>query len=259
MVDLTINPAPAGYGVRFQRSDRPEKPILKATLDAVQATPRCTIIGDQQVQVRTVEHLLAALRAFHIDNALIVLNGSEVPIGDGSAAPFCDLIKMAGIETLEMRRDIYTLSEPVCLSRDDGVSLVAFPSSDLRISYTLHYSFTSQFYAFCEDEEIFEREIAPCRTFCLYEEIEPLIREGYLKGGSLESALVIADGRLLNPDGFRFRDEMARHKILDLFGDLSLMQIAFSAHILAVRSGHATNVAFAKLLYEQLTNGETLS
>jgi UDP-3-O-[3-hydroxymyristoyl] N-acetylglucosamine deacetylase len=259
-VDLTISPAPAGHGILFKRLDRPNSSPLKATLDSVKSTPRCTIIGNEEIQVQTVEHILSALRAFHIDNALVSLTGPEVPIADGSALPFCELIKEAGVKDLIEKRNIFTLSEPVFFSQDD-IHLVALPSQEFRISYTLHYPFSplirSQFYSFSGDEEIFEKEIAPCRTFCLYEEIVPLMEKGLIKGGGLESAVVIAEDRVLNPGGLRFTDEMVRHKILDLLGDLSLMRIPLLAHILAIRSGHATNVAFAKLLYNQVITRES--
>ena len=257
-VTLTISPAPAGHGIYFKRLDRPDTQPLKATLDAVKSTPRCTILGNEEIQVQTVEHILSALRAFHIDNALISLTGPEIPIADGSALPFCELIKEAGIEELSVKRNIIALTEPVFFSQDD-IHLVALPAQEFRVSYTLHYPFSplirSQFYSFSGDEENYEKEIAPSRTFCLYEEIVPLMEKGLIKGGGLESAVVIAEDRVLNPGGLRFTDEMVRHKILDLLGDLSLMQIPLLAHILAIRSGHATNVAFAKLLHNQVIKG----
>lgn len=221
----------------------------------MKSTPRCTIIGNEEIQVQTVEHLLSALRAFHIDNALITLSGPEVPIMDGSALPFVEMIKEAGVEDLEEKRKIVALSEPVFFSKDD-IHLVALPSSEFRISYTLHYPFSplirTQFYSFCGDEEHYAKEIAPSRTFCLYEEIAPLMEKGLIKGGGLDSAVVIAEDRVLNPGGLRFSDEMVRHKILDLLGDISLLQIPLLTHILAIRSGHATNVAFAKLLFNHI-------
>jgi UDP-3-O-[3-hydroxymyristoyl] N-acetylglucosamine deacetylase len=200
------------------------------------------------------------LRGSNIDNALISLTGPEVPIADGSALPFVDMIKEAGIEELSVKRKIAAISEPVFFSQDD-IHLIALPAQEFRISYTLHYPFSplirSQFYSFSGDEENYEKEIAPSRTFCLYEEIMPLMEKGMIKGGGLDSALVIAEDRVLNPEGLRFSDEMVRHKILDLLGDLSLMQIPLHAHILAIRSGHATNVAFARLLYNQVITRES--
>lgn len=257
-VDLTICPAPANHGICFQRLDCPSSSLLRASLEAVRSTPRCTVLGNKDFCIQTVEHLLSALRAFHIDNALILLTGQEVPIGDGSALPFIEMIKEAGIEELSEKREFFTLSEPVFFSQDD-VHFAAIPSSEFRISYTLHYPFSplirSQFYSFAGDEDAYEKEIAPARTFCLYEEIASLMEKGLLKGSgpeTLESVVVVAEDRVLNPEGLRFTDEMVRHKVLDLFGDLSLMEVPVLAHILAIRSGHSTNVAFAKLLCNQM-------
>ncbi len=254
-IDLVLYPAPAGHGIIFKRQDCPGSAPLRATLDAVKATPRCTILGNDQIQVQTVEHLLSALRAFHIDNALITLTGPEVPIADGSALPFVEMIKEAGVDDLGLEREVKTLSAPLFFSQED-THLIALPAQEFRVSYTLHYPqsplIRSQFYSFVVDEEGFEKEIAPCRTFCLYEEIAPLVEKGILKGGGLDSAVVIAEDRVLNPDGLRFNDEMVRHKILDLIGDLSLMETSFMAHIFAIRSGHSANVAFARLLLNQI-------
>jgi UDP-3-O-[3-hydroxymyristoyl] N-acetylglucosamine deacetylase len=254
-IELTISPASSGSGIWFKRLDCPNAEPLKASLEAVKSTPRCTILGNEEIQVQTVEHILSALRAFHIDNAIITLSGPEVPIGDGSALPFVEMIKEAGIQELSCRREYFTITEPVFLSQND-IHLVALPAQEFRISYTLHYPFSpliqSQYYSFALDEEAYEKEIAPSRTFCLYEEIAPLMEKGLVKGGGLDSAVVIAEDRILNPEGLRFANEMVRHKILDLLGDLSLMQTPILAHILAVRSGHSTNVAFARLLSNQV-------
>ena len=259
-IDLTISPAAAGTGIWFKRLDCPKSSPLKATLEAVKSTPRCTILGNEEIQIQTVEHLLSALRAFHIDNAVISLSGPEVPICDGSALPFVEMIKEAGVQELSSKREFYTISEPIFLSQND-IHLVALPAQEFRISYTLHYPFSpliqSQYYSFVLDEENYEKEIAPSRTFCLYEEIAPLVEKGLVKGGGLDSAVVVAEDRILNPEGLRFGNEMVRHKIVDLLGDLSLMQVSLHAHILAVRSGHATNVAFARLLKNQITTKES--
>lgn len=254
-IHLVLYPAPAGHGIVFKRLDCPGSTPLRATLDAVKATPRCTILGNEKIQVQTVEHLLSALRALHVDNALITLTGPEVPIADGSALPFVEMIKEAGLEDLEQERKIKTLLAPLFFSQDD-IHLIALPAQEFRISYTLHYPHSplirSQFYSLVVEEDSFEKEIAPCRTFCLYEEIAPLVEKGIVKGGGLDSAVIIAEDRVLNPDGLRFSDEMVRHKILDLVGDLSLIGIPFLAHILAIRSGHSANIAFARLLFNQL-------
>jgi UDP-3-O-[3-hydroxymyristoyl] N-acetylglucosamine deacetylase len=252
---LVLLPAPAGHGIVFKRLDCPGSPSLRATLEAVKATPRCTILGNDKIQVHTVEHLLSALRAMHVDNVLVTLTGPEIPIADGSAAPFVEMIKEAGVEDLEEERKVHLLSSPLFFSHGD-VHLVALPAQEFRVSYTLHYPHSpiigSQFYSFLLDEESYEREIAPSRTFCLYEEIAPLLEKGIIKGGGLDSAVILTEDRVLNPEGLRFSDEMVRHKILDLIGDFSLMEVPLLAHILAIRSGHSTNIAFAKLLLNQI-------
>lgn len=248
-VSFSLVPAPLGHGIVFQRVDLPGKPLIHARVDAVQATPRCTVIGSSdQVQVQTVEHLLAALRAYEIDHVLIEISASEVPIFDGSSSAFVDLIEAAGWVELEAERSVLHLTAPVFLSQGSAC-LVALPADEYKISYTLHYPHCkvigSQFYSFVLTPESFKKEIAPCRTFSIYEEIAPMIEKGLIKGGSLESAVLIKEGVVANPEGLRFPDEMGRHKVLDLIGDLALLP-PFSAHIIAICSGHTSNNAFAK-------------
>ncbi len=221
----------------------------------MQGTPRCTLIGTDGVCVQTVEHILAALRAFEIDNVRIEISGPEVPIFDGSSARFVEMIQTAGIVDLDGKKNIYSIEAPVFWSQGD-IHLIALPSHEYRISYTLHYPYSSaigsQFYSVKVDQEHFEKEIAPCRTFSVYEEIAPMIEKGLVKGGSLENAVIIKDNQVINPEGLRFPDEMVRHKVLDLIGDLSLVPVPFIAHIIAIRSGHASNNAFAKELFNHI-------
>jgi len=202
-----------------------------------------------------VEHLLSALYAYGIDNARIELEGPELPAGDGSAQLFVDMIEKSGLAVQQKPRKFIRVSEPIYWSEGD-IHLIALPSPDFRVSYTMHYPHSpllrSQYYAFALQPLRYKAEIAPCRTFSLYEEIVPFIEKGIIKGGGLENALVIQGGRILNPDGARFEDEMVRHKILDLIGDLALIGAPLLAHIVAVRSGHSSNVAFAKTLSKAL-------
>ena len=250
-VEMVLRPAKENSGISFQRVDLPGKPILPAKVEFVKGTPRCTILGKGDVFIQTVEHVLAALKAYQIDNILIEINGSEVPIGDGSAMPFVDLIEKAGISYLKSSKKIYRVESPVFWSQGD-VHLVALPSDDFRVSYTLNYPnsdiLRAQFHTEIISEENFKKELAPCRTFSLYEETVPLIERGLIKGGSLENAVIIKGDAILNPEGLRFPDEMVRHKILDLLGDLSLVGFSFFAHIIAIRSGHFSNTEFAKEL-----------
>lgn len=252
---MTLHPSDPDSGIVFLRSDLPGRPHLPADLDHVVSTPRCTILGNEFFTIHTVEHILAALKGLQIDNALIELTGPEVPIMDGSCEAFVELIQKGGVEELDHNREIHQLVKPVSWSKGE-VHLVALPSKEMKISYTLHFPesaiLRSQYLSAQVDPDYFAREIAPCRTFCLYEEIAPFIENGLIKGGGLDNAVIIKNDVVINPDGIRFPDEMVRHKVLDLIGDLSLIPIGFIAHIIAIRSGHASNVAFAGALYNHI-------
>jgi UDP-3-O-[3-hydroxymyristoyl] N-acetylglucosamine deacetylase len=252
---LTFNPSAANHGIVFQRIDLPHAPKITATLNSVHSTPRCTIIGNKEVVVYTVEHLLAALRAYEIDNVLIQISGPEVPMLDGSSKDFCRVIEEAGIHELQEQKKVWTLQSPVFWSKEQ-IQIIAIPSSEYRLSYTLHYPHCSaigtQFHTVVLNQGNFVQEIAACRTFSIYEELVPMIEKGLIKRGSSENAILIKENTVINPEGLRYQNEMVRHKILDLIGDLSLIPIYFFAHIIAIRSGHTSNNAFAKLLYSQI-------
>jgi UDP-3-O-[3-hydroxymyristoyl] N-acetylglucosamine deacetylase len=254
-VSITLTPAPPNTGIVFQRLDLSDQPLIKAKLENVESTPRCTKLGNGNASVQTVEHLLAALRAFSIDNVIVKIFGPEVPIFDGSATSFIELIENGGVTAQTKKRNVYKLAEPVYSSFGD-VHLVALPSDEFRLSYTLHFPFCmtigTQYFSYVLDPMTFKREIAPCRTFAVYEEIVPLIEKGYIRGGGLDNAIVIKEEKIINPEALRFEDEMARHKILDLIGDLSLIGKHFLAHVIAIRSGHASNIAFAQKLSDHL-------
>lgn len=242
-------------GVVFKRVDLPGHPCLPARLEYVQGTPRCTVLGHQGVSVQTVEHLLAALKAFQIHNVMVEISGPEVPIFDGSSVRFVEMLREAEAVELDARRPVYTLQAPVSWSQG-GVHLVGLPSSEYRVSYTLHYPTApvigTQFYSILVNKENFEKEVASCRTFSVYEEIAPLIERGLVKGGSLESAVVFKENQVMNPEGLRFSNEPVRHKLLDLIGDLSLMPFSFKGHILAICSGHYSNNEFAKQMFNHI-------
>lgn len=246
--NIRLCPAEEKSGVLFQRTDLPGQPILPAQLEYVQGTPRCTVIGKDGVSIQTVEHLLAVLSAYQIDNLLIQVSGPEVPVFDGSSLAFVEMIEEAGLEIQEEKKAVYSLSSPVYWSQNE-THIVALPSDEFRISYTLHYPqsnfLKSQFYTTAVQPDLFKNEIAPCRTFSVYEEIAPMIEKGLFKGGSLENAVVIKEDKVMNPEGLRFPDETVRHKVLDMIGDLFLVGSPFTAHIIAIRSGHFSNSAFA--------------
>lgn len=254
-VFMTLKPAGENHGIVFQRIDLPGKPKIQAKLAYVKETPRCTILGDDKINVWTVEHLLSALSAYEIDNVLIEISGPEVPVCDGSSKAFVEMIEQSGIMEQSANKKIINLSKPIYWSQKE-VHIVALPSSDFRISYLLHYPKTeilkSQYYTSVVDPYIYKEELSPCRTFSVYEEIEPLLEKGFIKGGGLNNAVIIKDNKILNPDGIRFPEEMARHKILDLIGDLSLLGGKVFGHIIAIRSGHFSNVSFAKKILKLL-------
>lgn len=250
-VSVKLCPMPADSGIVFQRVDLPDQPIIPAQLDFVREAPRNTRLCSGNAVVFMVEHLLSALSAYGIDNVRIEVKGSEIPSGDGSALPFVNLIEKAGFKKLSAPRRYIRIQNPVYWSEAE-VHLVALPSNETRFTYTLHYPYSSmlraQYFSFAMKSEVYKIEIAPCRTFSLYEEILPLIDKGIIKGGGLENAVVIQGDKVLNPEGTRFQDEMVRHKILDLIGDLSLLGRPLLAHVIALRSGHSSNLAFAKTL-----------
>jgi len=250
-VSLKICPAPPNTGLVFKRVDLPGKPEIPALLSYVREAPRCTRLATEKGSILMVEHLLSALYAYGIDNAKIEVEGPELPAADGSSQLFVEMIEKTGVAIQKNPRKYIRVSQPVYWSEGE-VHLIALPSQEFRLSYTMHYPHSpllrSQYYSLALQPLRYKAEIAPCRTFSLYEEIVPFIEKGIIKGGGLENALVIQGGRILNPDGARFEDEMVRHKILDLIGDLALIGAPLQAHVIAVRSGHSSNVAFAKTL-----------
>ncbi len=250
-VSLKILPALPNTGIVFQRVDLPGKPEIPARLSFVREAPRCTRLASEKVSIHMVEHLLSALGGMGIDNARIEVEGPEVLAADGSAKLFVDLIEKAQPEVQKVPRKFLKITKPIYWSEGE-VHLIALPCNEFRVSYTLHYPqsplLRSQFYTISLSPDRFKDEIAPCRTFSLYEEILPFIEKGVIKGGGLENALVIKGDQIMNPEGARFSDEMVRHKILDLIGDLSLVGAPILGHIISVRSGHSSNITFAKMI-----------
>jgi UDP-3-O-[3-hydroxymyristoyl] N-acetylglucosamine deacetylase len=254
-VEIILCPANENSGILFQRIDLPLCPIIPASLDYVLENPRRTSLTKDKASVQMVEHLLSALKGCGIDNILIKIKGPEILSGDGSAKIFVDLIEKAQIKKLKEDRKVFKLKKPVFLSEKD-IHIVAIPSDEMHISYTMHYPQSSllgsQYYSFVLQDEVYKKEISVCRTFSLYEEIKPFLDKGLLKGGGLNNAVVIKDDKVMNPDGLRFKDEMVRHKILDFIGDLALMGVDFSAHIISIKSGHFSNIKFARKLLTNL-------
>ena len=260
-VEMRLLPAPVGSGIRFRRVDIPGAPVVAAHADNVCDTARSTTIGQGAVRIHTVEHLLAALNAFDVDNVVVELSNLEPPVADGSSLPFVELIENASIVEQRAPAQLLTLEVPEALSVGD-IQLVAIPCDHFRISYTLCYPnvprLCSQFQSFAITPELFKREIAPCRTFSLYEEVTALMDRGLIKGGSLDNAVIIEGETIFSKGGLRFSDEMVRHKILDMVGDLALVGSDIAAHIIAIKSGHGTNVAFARQLRQLLMKESTV-
>lgn len=248
---VRILPHPEDTGIVFQRMDLPNKPLIPALLPYVSETPRCTCLSKDGASVRMVEHLLSALFGLGIDNALIEIQGPEVLASDGSAVEFVQKIEQAGLQVQNKAKKIIRIEKPIFWS-EGTTHLIALPADEFRVSYTLHYPHSSaigsQYYSIPVNPETYRTEIAECRTFCLYEEIAPLIVKGLFKGASLEQGILIQGDRILNPEGMRCSGEMVRHKILDLIGDMALLGGPVLGHVVAVRSGHAANIAFSKRL-----------
>jgi UDP-3-O-[3-hydroxymyristoyl] N-acetylglucosamine deacetylase len=249
-VALKLCPAPAYTGILFRRVDLEEFEV-PASPQYVAHVSYATALVRRGVLVATVEHLLAALLGCQVDNAIIELDGFEVPIMDGSASPFVDLIQCAGVIELDAPRQYLRILKPVEV-KDDGKSLVIRPAPAFSIHCTIEFDHPligRQHRDIAVVTETFTREIAPARTFGFFHEVESLRKMGLIKGGSLENAIVLTHDGLLNPEGLRFPDEFVRHKIIDLIGDLALLGRPVLGRLEAVKAGHALhNALVAKLL-----------
>jgi UDP-3-O-[3-hydroxymyristoyl] N-acetylglucosamine deacetylase/3-hydroxyacyl-[acyl-carrier-protein] dehydratase len=261
VTNLTFKPAPPSSGIRFVRTDLPGAPEIPALIDYVVETARGTTLGretgGQMVKAHTVEHVLAALAALEIDNVRVEMDNNEPPIGDGSSRPFLDILKQAGTVEQDAPRKYFELPRVVSVA-DQGVQLVANPSQELRISFTIdfdHPLLRSQFASFAIGSEAFDKELADARTFCLARDVEHLRAQGLIKGGSLDSAVVIGEQGIENREPLRYPDEFVRHKILDLLGDLTLLGMPLRAHVISIKSGHRSNVKLVreiKRLHEEI-------
>ena len=250
-VTLSLKPAPADYGIRFQRSDLGglEIPATVTHLGGIQYQ---TGLTREAVSVETVEHLLAALTALGIDNVIVELNHPEVPIMDGSAAPFVYLIlNEAGVKRLTAPRRYLKVLRPISLTHGDK-RIALYPSDHFKVTYSIsfdHPMLRHQTRTMQITEESFIEEIAPARTFGFLKEVEMLRQNGLALGGSLENAIVLGETGALN--ALRFEDEFVRHKILDVIGDMALVGYPIVGHLVAHRGGHALHTAFASKLLEE--------
>ena len=249
-VTLKLQPAPPDFGIKFKRKDLQEEPTIDATIANVKTVERATTIGEGAIRVHTTEHVLAALAALGVDNAIVEMDANEPPIGDGSALPYVELIKKAGIVPQEASRRMFHVREPISVEAKSGALLVLLPDDKFRISCTQagpEGRFT-QFLSTAITPAIFEREIAPARTFVYYEDVQPLMEKNLIKGGSLENAIVVRGESVLSKAPLRFPDEFVRHKILDIIGDLALFGQAIRGHVIAVKPGHGANTELARAL-----------
>lgn len=278
-VTLRIRPAAPNFGIQFQRVDLPSKPLIKADVDNVVDTNRSTTLEANGGRVGTVEHLMAALTGMGIDNALIEIDAEEVPILDGSAGEFIEYLDKAGVEKQNEEKIFYEIYHNITLE-DAGkkVEMVALPYDGYRINTLIDFNskVLGTQHADLKSLSDFKSEIASCRTFCFFHELEALVDNNLIKGGDINNAIVVVDrpvddgqvkrisklfhqadvkvneAGILNNLTLRFPNEPARHKLLDVVGDLSLVGYPFKAHIIANRPGHSTNVQFAKKIKEHI-------
>jgi UDP-3-O-[3-hydroxymyristoyl] N-acetylglucosamine deacetylase/3-hydroxyacyl-[acyl-carrier-protein] dehydratase len=279
LVKMTLNPANPGFGYQFQRTDLPNQPIIKADCDLVTDTSRGTTLQLGDAKISTVEHILAALVGLGIDNCLIQVNGPEIPIIDGSSAPFIEIIEKAGVVEQDAAKAWYSIDENI-FHYDDAkrVEMVALPALDYQITTLIDFNspVLGTQHAALKTIKEFKSEIAPCRTFCFLHELEALLKNDLIKGGDINNAIVVVDqpvteqemSRLakvfkrdkievksegyLNNLELRFPNEPARHKLLDVIGDLALIGYPIKARIIANRPGHSSNVEFAKKIKQYI-------
>jgi UDP-3-O-[3-hydroxymyristoyl] N-acetylglucosamine deacetylase/3-hydroxyacyl-[acyl-carrier-protein] dehydratase len=260
-VSLKLHPAPVDHGIKFKRKDLQDEPTIDARIDNLKTVERATTIGEGSVRVHTVEHVLGALSGMGVDNAIVEMDANEPPIGDGSAQPYVDLIKRAGVIAQEEPRNFFDVREPMHVESKTGALLVLLPDEKFRISCT-QAGPDNRFAQYLSTEvtpAVFEREIAPARTFVYYEDVEPLMEKNLIKGGSLENAIVVRGDAVLSKEPLRFADEFVRHKMLDIIGDLALIGRRIRGHVVAVKPGHAVNADLARVLAREQTRRSALS
>lgn len=252
-VTMTFLPAAPNSGIRFRRVDLEGRPEIEARVENVIENNRSTTLAKGNTRIHTVEHVLATFAGYGVDNAIIELDANEPPIADGSAREYCKLIQQAGIVPQDDRREPYTVSAPIELEMGETL-MTLFPDESFKISCTSADK-QGRFTQFCSVEvspKTWERDLAHARTFCFYEEIEYLIKNGLIKGGSLENAVVIRDDAVLTTEPLRYPDEFVRHKVLDILGDLSLLGRPLHGHLIAVKPGHAANCELVRRITAQM-------
>lgn len=251
-IQLNLRPAEADTGIVFHRRDGDRVVVIKAIADNVVDTRLATVLGRDGLSVSTVEHFLAALAACGIDNLHVDINGPEIPILDGSAAPFINAIQKVGTVSLEASRKFIAIRKPIeLIEGEKRINII--PSRFFRITFDIafeHKAIALQQYSMKFSTESFNKEIAPARTFGFLHEVEYLKANGLARGGSLENAVVINEEGVMNPEGLRFQDEFVRHKILDACGDFSLLGHPMLGHIRAFKAGHDINAKMVRKILE---------
>ena len=253
-VTLTLLPAHAGQGIVFRRIDLPGRPEIKAGVLAVTDLVRKTALASGGAEVRLVEHVLSALHGSGIDNVTVEMNAPEAPIMDGSARAFVDLLLDAEPLEQNAERDYFTLEEPVSVTRG-AASILALPSNELRVTYTAldeRAVYHAQHLSIAISPETYAREIAPARTYVLHEDAEAMRQAGGIRGGTLDNCIVLKGKEILCNEPLRFPDELVRHKILDIIGDVMLLGRPLKAHLIATRAGHALHAELTKVLCGKL-------
>jgi len=252
-VTLTMNPAPPDTGVVFIRHHAEGAVSLAAAISNLVPTELCTALSVNGTQIKTVEHVLAALAGLEVDNVYVELDGGEVPAMDGSSSAFVKLIQAAGVVPQNRRRPYLKIMQPIEV-REGGRRVIIEPSATPRITCSVEYDhpmIQAQAYVYEWSASAFEREIADARTFAFLNEVEGLWARGLAKGGSLENTIVLSEQGVLNESGLRFQNEFVRHKVLDLIGDLALLGVPFIGHLIADRSGHALHTKLVEKILEQ--------
>ena len=247
-VSVILRPASENHGIVFQVKDV----RIPASITYIDDLIRGTTLSKDGVKVHTIEHLLSALFGLGIDNVLVEVEGSEIPILDGSAKPWVEKLLECGLENQSAERIYWEITEPISIEEADR-SIMIFPSDDFRITCTStdDRRTHTQHLSLAIDSETYAQEIANARTFTTYEDIEPLIKMGKIKGGTLDCAIVIKGDKLLSNEPLRYADEFVRHKILDIIGDLALLGKPIKGHVVAIKTGHALNAELVKKLFQQ--------
>ena len=278
-VELTLKPAPEGHGIKFVRVDLPEKPVIRAWAEHVVDTSRGTTLEENGARIATVEHMMAALYGLEIDNILIEVNGPEMPIMDGSSTYFVKTLKEARIVDQTALKNYYVVQEKIVYSNEElGIDLIAYPDDHLSINVLIDYNsrILGNQYAVLDHVSDFEKEVSMCRTFVFFHELETLAKHNLIKGGDLDNAIIILEKPVsqeeldrvadlfkkphikVKPEGvlnnidLHFPNEPARHKLLDVMGDLALIGYPLKGKVVATRPGHHANTQLARKIRQEI-------